>query len=108
VEVYKGGASSPATSSTGGYTKTGSAWAQGETKELLSTTLSGSQIENAIKQYGDGAWLMNVAVTITITATDAAGVSSTINGQGAGGLNFVFQSTQAMSVVATLAAMPLT
>lgn len=74
TEIYKSPETVPKTSATYEFDLSGTTWADGATKELKSFTLSWSQVEAALEQFGEGSWSIqfNGDVDITVEFDDGS------------------------------------
>jgi len=108
MEIYRSGQSTPITSSTGTFTPSGGSWGNGETKTVLSTSLTNAQIEQAIAQTsGSGDYYFQVAVQISLSVNANDG-SHTLAGSGVGGLAVSFSQYAAMNMDVMVSVTPLT
>lgn len=107
IEIYKSGQNAPLVSSTGNYYQNGLSWSDGETKTVLTTPLTATTIESAIRQYsGDGDFYFQVVAQISLTV-NADGQTFTLAGSGVGGITITMKNYQAMSMSAVVSVTPL-
>lgn len=103
TEIYKGTETTPKTSATATYTKTGSIWVNGETKVLATYTVQAQTLEGLVSTYGDGKWHLNFKglindLTVTI---NGAPVALTLDDPALGGVDFVYVNETPTSLSVT-------
>ena len=67
IEIYFNGASTPATSSTGSFSDSGSSWTSGETQTINTVTISGTTLNTLFATYGYGSWVFQTTGVATVT-----------------------------------------
>jgi hypothetical protein len=106
IELYKKPDTTPKMSSTATLEKSGTTWPSGEIKTIGETTLAWKQIDDVVKTYGDGDWLLQVNVSVELTAT--LGGKDVISKASApsGGVDFRYQSASIESFTVTVKTEP--
>ena len=107
IELYKKPDSSPKMSAPATLEKSGTTWISGETKVIAETTLSWQQIESVVQTYGDGDWLLQVNVSVELTATINGKSETSSASAPSGGIDFRYQGAGIESFTITLTSKPI-
>ncbi|VVB54449.1 Uncharacterised protein [uncultured archaeon] len=101
IEAYKS-SSIPKTSASADFKMNGASWGAGVTKTISSTTLSQSQINEALTKWGDGEWVFQINSKVALTCTLSNGAQDYVAINPSADISLTFAGQEPTNGMATM------